>query len=182
MRRGVDCHEGKGVKSNFDECLKKLLVHEGGYVNHPSDPGGMTNLGVTARVWEEWTHHPATEEVMRKLTPADVAPLYKRKYWDAVHGDELPDGVDHCVFDSAVNMGIGRAVKLLQQVMGLHPDGGLGPITLSAVQAHDPKKLVAAYCDVREEFYKSLPTYGTFGKGWMNRVAAVETEASNMVG
>jgi len=170
------------VKRNFEACLKKLLAHEGGYVNHPSDPGGMTNLGVTARVWEEWSHHPATEEIMRNLTAQDVAPLYKRKYWDAVQADLLPDGVDHLVFDTAVNMGVGRAVKFLQQAVGTNPDGALGPVTLSAAVARDPKALIASYCDMREAFYKSLATYPTFGKGWMNRVAAVEAEASNMVG
>ena len=180
MRRSFNHHERKGVKANFDECLKKLLVHEGGYVNHPSDPGGMTNLGVTARVWEEWTHHPATEEVMRKLTPADVAPLYKRKYWDAVHGDELPDGVDHCVFDAAVNMGAGRAVKFLQQAVGVNPDGGFGPVTMSAVQAHEPKDLIAKFCDQREAFYKGLTTFTTFGKGWMTRLASVEKASWDM--
>ena len=168
------------MKTNFDDCLKKLLVHEGGYVNHPEDPGGMTNLGVTARVWEEWTHHPATEEVMRKLTPEDVAPLYKRKYWDAVRGDELPDGVDYCVFDAAVNMGVGRAVKFLQQAVGVNPDGGLGPITMSATQARDPKALIASYCDMRESFYKSLATYPTFGKGWTTRLASVEKTSWEM--
>lgn len=168
------------MKKNFDDCLKKLLVHEGGYVNHPEDPGGMTNLGVTARVWEEWTHHPATEEVMRKLTPEDVAPLYKRKYWDAIHGDELPDGVDYCVFDAAVNMGVGRAVKFLQQAVGVNPDGGIGPITMSAVVAHEPKDLIAKFCDAREAFYKSLATYPTFGKGWTARLASVEKTSWDM--
>ena len=80
------------MKENFDEALKALLKHEGGYVNHPADPGGMTNFGVTKRVWEEWVGHAVDEQTMRGLTPDAVAPLYRQRYWDAVRGDDLPHG------------------------------------------------------------------------------------------
>jgi lysozyme family protein len=99
------------MKSNFSECLEMLLEHEGGYVNHPSDPGGMTNLGVTKRVYDEWIGRESTEEEMRDLTPEDVAPIYKQNYWDRVKGDQLPSGVDWCAFDWAVNSGSGRPAK-----------------------------------------------------------------------
>jgi len=89
------------MKSNFAEALQKILVHEGGFSDHPLDPGGMTNLGVTRRVWEEWTGHPVTVRQMIELTPAKVAPMYRRKYWDKIKGDELPAGVDLVVFDAA---------------------------------------------------------------------------------
>ena len=91
------------MQSNFELCLKKMLAHEGGYVDHKLDPGGMTNLGVTKRVWEEWVGHDVDEKQMRALTPETVAPLYKRKYWDACRADDLVGGVDYCVFDVAVN-------------------------------------------------------------------------------
>ena len=66
------------MKENFDECLKMLLVHEGGFINHPRDPGGITNFGVTKRVWEQWVGRKVTEQEMRNLKPSDVAPLYKK--------------------------------------------------------------------------------------------------------
>ena len=110
---------------NFEKCLFLLLEHEGNFVNHPSDPGGMTNLGVTAANWAMWVGHPVNEKQMRALTPSDVAPFYKRKYWDAIRADELPNGLDYCVFDCAVNSGVGRAVKILQSCVGVNPDGCL---------------------------------------------------------
>ncbi|NDH74160.1 MAG: hypothetical protein EBY53_06475, partial [Rhodobacteraceae bacterium] len=90
------------MKDNFRQALQAVLQHEGGFVNHPKDPGGMTNLGVTKRVWEEWVGHPVGEKEMRALTPVTVARLYKRKYWDAVKADELPTGLDYLMFDFAV--------------------------------------------------------------------------------
>jgi lysozyme family protein len=172
------------MQSNFETCLALLLNHEGGYVNHPSDPGGMTNLGVTARVWEEWVGHPVNEKQMRALTPNDVAPLYKRKYWDACRADELVSGVDYCVFDVAVNSGPGRAIKFLQSVVGVNADGGFGPATLAAVKKaeEDPARLVELYCAKRLEFLQSLKTFETFGKGWSRRVAEVKEKALKMLG
>jgi len=168
------------MQSNFDSCLKHLLVHEGGYVNHPSDPGGRTNLGVTQRVWEEWMLGPVTEDDMRALTPAKVYPLYKRRYWDVVGGDELPSGVDYCVFDAAVNSGPGAAVKWLQQIVGTTPDGGIGPKTLAAVATMPPAAIVEAYQAKRLGFMKSLPTWSVFGKGWERRVNEVADAAAAM--
>lgn len=168
------------MKENFDAALKAVLHHEGGFVNHPADPGGMTNLGCTKKVWEEWVGHPVDEQAMRSLTPADVAPLYKKKYWDAVKGDELPDGVDYIMFDTAINSGPGRAVKFLQGCVGADMDGALGPKTLAAVKAADPKQLVEDYAKRRLSFLQDLPTWGTFGKGWGRRVAEVQNTASTM--
>ena len=160
-----------------------MLAHEGGYVNHPQDPGGMTNLGVTKRVWEEWVGHDVDEKQMRALTPETVAPLYKRKYWDAVRADDLVAGVDYCVFDVAVNSGPGRAVKFLQSSVGVTADGGFGPATLAAVKnaEADPKRLIELYSAKRLEFLQSLKTFETFGKGWSRRVAEVKQAALEMV-
>lgn len=168
------------MKENFDAALKALLKHEGGYVNHPADPGGMTNLGVTKRVWEEWVGHAVDEQTMRNLTPDLVAPLYKKRYWDAVRADDLPSGVDFVVFDCAVNSGVGRASKFLQQAAGVTDDGKIGPGTLQAVMAKDPKDLVDAFCDKRQAFLESLPTFATFGKGWSRRVAEVREQGENL--
>jgi lysozyme family protein len=172
------------MQSNFETCLALMLAHEGGFVNHPQDPGGMTNLGVTKRVWEEWVGHEVDEKQMRALTPETVAPLYKRKYWDAVRADDLVDGVDYCVFDVAVNSGPGRAIKFLQSCVGVTADGGFGPRTLAAVKEaeKDPARLIEMYCARRLEFLQSLKTFETFGKGWSRRVQEVKDKALKMLG
>jgi lysozyme family protein len=171
-------------QSNFEPCLALMLAHEGGFVNHPQDPGGMTNLGVTKRVWEEWVGHEVDEKQMRALTPETVAPLYKRKYWDAVRADDLVDGVDYVVFDVAVNSGPGRAVKFLQSCVGVTADGDFGPATLAAVKKseEDPARLIEMYCAKRLEFLQSLKTFETFGKGWSRRVQEVKDKALKMLG
>ncbi len=170
------------MQSNWQKAFEQMLASEGGYVNHPSDPGGMTNLGVTKRVWEEWVGRESNEKEMRALTPELVAPLYKRKFWDACKCDELPTGVDYLVFDFAVNAGPGRSAKILQTAVGVPADGGIGPITLAAVKAQDPAELIQKFSDAKEDFYRSLNTFETFGKGWLNRVAAVKIKASSMLG
>jgi len=168
------------MKHNWEEALKHILKYEGGYVHHKDDPGGMTNLGVTKRVWEEWTGKSATEADMRSLTPEMVSPLYKKRYWDAVRGDDLPSGVDLCVFDCAVNAGVGRASKFLQQAVGVTADGQIGPMTVAATTAKPAEEVIEAFCNLREAHYKSLSTFATFGKGWMNRLGSVEAESKHM--
>jgi lysozyme family protein len=173
------------MKDNFPKALELLLKHEGGFVNHSQDPGGMTNFGVTAAVWALWVGHPVNEKQMRALTTADVAPLYKRKYWDACNADELISGIDYAVFDFAVNSGVGRATKNLQTCVGLLPDGGLGPVTVATVNLYKGDKartLVEEYCDSRLQFLKTLKTWPIFGKGWENRVTKVKTDALKMLG
>lgn len=173
------------MKGNFDACLTEILHHEGGFVNHPRDPGGMTNLGVTKAVYEAWIGHPVSEQIMRKLTPQLVTPLYKKKYWDVVRGDELPIGLDLCVFDFAVNAGPARAARYLQRMIGAASDGVLGPQTMSVLNQYmaSKKELYAVlyYQDMRRDYYKSLPAYGTFGRGWDRRVNEVENTATKMV-
>jgi lysozyme family protein len=169
------------MKENFDQCLAAVLHHEGGYVNHPKDPGGMTNLGVTKRVWEEWVGHEVDEKAMRALTPADVGPMYRKKYWDKVCGDNLPTGVDMAVFDLAVNSGPRRAAKMLQKVLGVPEDGMIGPKTLEKVASMDVGNLVEDYNAKRLSFLQALPTWETFGKGWGRRVAEVSKDAEKMM-
>ena len=170
---------------NFDAAISHTLQEEGGYVNHPSDPGGMTNLGVTARVWEEWVGHPVDEKQMRGLTKVDVVPLYQRKYWNACRCSELPTGIDLCVFDTAVNSGPGRAVKLLQQCLGVPADGAIGPKTINAASQFTGTALIhliEEYCSARQAFLISLPTFGTFGKGWTARVNRLKDAAIKLLG
>ena len=169
------------MKETWQDALAHVLKSEGGYVNHPSDPGGRTNLGVTQRVWEEWVKHDVDEKQMRELTPDMVAPLYQEKYWQRVKGDELPAGIDYCVFDASVNSGVGRASKWLQEVCGTQPDGVIGPMTLRVAQAIVPTDLVNMYCDKRLAFLKELKTWDVFGKGWERRVEEVRSHALSMI-
>lgn len=168
------------MRTNFESALEKLLIHEGGFVNHPADPGGMTNLGVTKKVWEEWRGQPVDEAEMRSLNPEKVAPLYKAKYWDMVQGDRLPHGVDMCVFDCAVNSGVKRASKLLQRAVGVEDDGVIGRATMAALEALNPDEVIDRFCAERLTFLEALPTFATFGKGWTRRVAQVREESQNL--
>ncbi len=169
------------MQSNWPQSFRLMLASEGGFSNHPSDPGGMTNLGVTKATWENWVGRESDEAEMRGLTPEKVEPLYKKKYFDAVRGDELPMGLDYLMFDFAVNAGAGRAIKTLQTAVGVTPDGGFGPMTMAAVQAVDPVDLIERFSQAKEDFYRSLTTFATFGKGWLNRVADVKVKASAML-
>lgn len=166
------------AKGNFDTCLREVLRHEGGYSNHPKDPGKATNLGVTQKTYEDWVGYKVNEAIMRKLTVAHVQTLYKVKYWDAVHCDDLPLGIDLCVFDFAVNAGPNRAARYLQRMVGAKEDGVLGPHSLSLmsqfVRERGKVEAVMIYQDMRREYYKLLKTYPTFGKGWMKRVRDIE--------
>ena len=167
--------------SNWPAALALVLQSEGNFVNHKNDPGGMTNLGVTRNVWREWVNRDVDEAEMRALTPELVAPLYKTNYWDACKCSDLPRGVDYAVFDSAVNMGPGRAAKLLQAALGVTADGSIGRATIAAATAADPVELLEAFSLGKEAFYQSLPTFATFGKGWLNRVAHVQDAAEQMM-
>lgn len=170
---------------NFDAAFAHTLKEEGGFVNHPKDPGGMTNLGVTKRVWEQWIGKEVDEAEMRALTPTDVKPLYQRNYWNATRCSELPSGLDLCVFDTAVNSGPGRAVRILQNCVGVTADGAIGPRTISAAAQFKDSALICLiedYCSARQAFLISLPTFGTFGKGWTARVNRLREHAIKMVG
>jgi lysozyme family protein len=168
------------MKDNFPKSLAAVLVHEGGFVNNQKDPGGMTNLGCTKAVWQEHCGHEVDEKAMRALTPNDVGPLYKTKYWDKIKGDDLPAGVDYMVFDAAINSGPGRATKWLQACVGVEPDGGIGPKTLAAVRAMDAKQLIDDYSKRRLSFLSDLTTWETFGRGWARRVNEVNAVGLGM--
>jgi lysozyme family protein len=172
------------TKTNFDKCLAVVLHHEGGFVNHPKDPGGITNLGVTKAVYEAWVGYPVTERIMRGLTVSHVQTLYKVKYWDAVRAGDLPAGLDLCVFDFAVNAGPYRSAKYLQRMVGVTEDGKIGPRTLSAVTQYvrgaGLSVAISKFQDMRRNYYRQLGTFPTFGKGWLRRVAEVEASAFKM--
>lgn len=163
--------------ANFERALALVLVHEGGYVDHPADPGGATNLGVTIGTLSDWLGRPATKAEVKALTKAAVAPIYRRNYWNAVRGDELPSGVDYCVFDFAVNSGKGRAIPSLQRALSVADDGKLGPLTLAAATSKDAGQVIERVCADRLSFLRRLSTWPTFGRGWTARVEGVRAEA-----
>jgi len=169
------------MQSNWKQSFELMLKSEGGYANHPSDPGGRTNLGVTQATWENWIGRQSDESEMRSLTAEKVEPMYRKKFWDAVRGDELKIGIDYLMFDFAVNAGAGRAIKTLQTAVGVPVDGGFGPVTMNAVKSFESVKLIERFSQAKEDFYRSLNTFDIFGKGWLNRVETVKAAALKMV-
>ena len=168
------------MKGNFDACFDMVIKSEGGFVNHPRDPGGMTNLGVTRSAWEAYLGRDVSEDDMRSLTPDRVKPFYKAMYWDRIKGDSLPAGVDYAAYDLAVNSGPAKAARFLQEIAGVVADGVIGPKSLEAIQSCDAKETADAICDMRMDFLKGLSTFDTFGKGWTDRVTKVKAKAMSM--
>lgn len=165
---------------NFAKALALVLKHEGGFSDHPKDPGGATMKGVTLANFRRYVKPSATKEDLKKITDEQIATIYKRYYWDAVRGSDLPGGIDYAVFDYAVNSGPDRAIKYLQAVVGAKQDGRIGPDTLAKTRAMLRPTVINDLCDRRMAFLKRLPTWKTFGKGWTSRVSGVRAEALKM--
>lgn len=162
---------------NFPRALSLVLRSEGGWSDNLGDPGGATMKGVTLANFRRYVKANASKADLKQITDEQVATVYRRFYWDAVAGAELPAGVDYAVFDFAVNSGPGRASKYLQAAVGAVQDGRIGPATLGAVKAKPAGVVVDALYDARLVFLRRLPTWPTFGRGWSARVASVRAEA-----
>jgi lysozyme family protein len=169
------------MNDNFDRCLAHVLKHEGGYVDHPDDPGGATNYGITIHTLSDWLQRPATKADVKALTADVVAAIYRGRYWLQASCDRLPAGVDLMVFDSAVNSGVSRATRWLQQAVGATADGIVGPKTLDAVEARDTADTIRDLSRIRGAYYRSLRTFKTFGRGWMRRLGDVTETALDWV-
>jgi len=169
------------MNGNFEQCLALVLKAEGGFVDNPHDPGGMTNLGVTKETWESYIGREVDEQEMRNLGPLDVAPLYRKKYWDLAMCEDMPAGVDYCVFDAAVNSGVSQSIKFVQRALDVVIDGVIGPQTLGAIRQRDTEELIEQICEERLQFLQSLRTWPTFGNGWSNRVTSVQQNALKML-
>ena len=150
----------------FEKALDIVLRHEGGYVNHPQDPGGETNFGVTKRVAQAAGY----DGDMRSIPMDLVRSIYRERYWDKVRGDALSWPVAMVTFDAAVNSGVHRASQWLQRACGSAPDGVIGPMTISAVSAKNPREIARDVCSIRLGFLQTLKTWPTFGRGWSRRV------------
>lgn len=164
------------MQASFAYAMPKILVHEGGKVNHPKDPGGRTNQGVIQRVYDGWRQRRGLPlRSVYEMENYERDDIYKKQYWDAVQGDKLPQGVDYVVMDGAVNSGPSQSIKWLQRALGVTADGVLGQATLGALEViNDMDALIAKILARREQFLRALKTFKTFGKGWMNRVSQVK--------
>lgn len=168
--------------SNFRNSLSLVLAHEGGFVNHPKDPGGPTNKGVTQRVYDAYRDYMhLSRQSVKLILDSEISDIYNKQYWRTIKGDSLPCGLDYAVFDFGVNSGIARAAKYLQRAVGFtddNVDGIIGMVTIAAIEkamSANEELLIAQYCANRLAFLKSLPTFGTFGKGWTRRVMGIRT-------
>ena len=166
------------MKENYPQALKQVLKYEGGYVDHPKDPGGPTNKGITQAVYDNWrkSQNLPTQSV-RAIADSEVAAIYKNLYWDRISGDNLPSGVDFAVFDFAVNSGVSRAAKTLQAVVGVTQDGVIGPATIQAAKTY----VAMSITNRRLAFMQSLSIWSTFGKGWSARIADVKAQIIALV-
>ncbi|MHA6684511.1 glycoside hydrolase family 108 protein [Mesorhizobium sp. A556] len=165
---------------NFERSLSLVLKYEGGWSDHKADPGGATMRGITLATFRRYVEPKATKDDLRRITSAQVATVYRQQYWNAVKGDDLPDGIDFAVFDFAVNSGPGRAAKYLQAIVGAKQDGKIGPDTLAKTRPMVRGTVINDLCDKRMAFLRRLSTWGTFGKGWTSRVSSVRSEALKM--
>jgi len=152
---------------DFNAAFERLIGHEGGYSFHPSDPGGETMFGVTARV----ARASGYLGDMRHLPIETAKDIYRRLYWDAVKADQLPESVRFDVFDAAVNSGAGQAAKWLQRAAGVADDGAIGPVTLAAAAGAGPT-LAPRFNGYRLQFMADLATWPAFGRGWAKRIAS----------
>jgi len=183
------------MEQNFDQCLEWLLEHEGGFVNHPKDPGGITNKGITARTYQQWlaetrdlADHESepwaadvAEALIKNIPTSHVESIYREEYWNRLNCDDLPSGIDWCVFDWGVNSGVGRSARALQKCVEVTADGAIGPMTLKAVKSYDQEDLIEHFFQRRQQFYEGLRTFETFGKGWTRRNQETREQALDLL-
>lgn len=161
------------MRDNFQACLDHVLRHEGGYVDHPRDPGGETNFGISKRSYPN--------ENIKGMTKKRAGEIYRRDYWNAVRGDDLPYGLDLVAFDAAVNSGVSRGAKWVQAAVGAQQDGKIGPATLLRVGKTDTRMAITFACVERMDFLRGLSTWKDFGRGWERRVSDVRQTSLGMV-
>ena len=168
------------VARNFAASLRLTLQFEGGYSDHPADPGGATKYGITQAVLAEWRGRQVSKQEVRDLARSEAEAIYRRSYWDAVGGDELPAGVDAATFDYAVNSGRSRAARVLQKIIGVTADGFVGVDTVARTRSWPAEVIVAHICAERRGFLGRLKIFPTFGRGWLRRVDAIEAFARDL--
>jgi lysozyme family protein len=159
---------------SFESAIKEVLKWEGGesITDDPRDPGGLTKYGISQRAFPSLN--------IRDLTEQQALGIYREHYWNRVRGDDLPEGVDLCVLDCAVNQGVSKAVKLLQRAVGASPDGVLGPSTMNSLRALKPSQVVTRFMQERAAAYLSTKGLDTYGRGWMNRLVDTTVKAARL--
>ncbi|RIA56749.1 glycoside hydrolase family 108 protein [Dichotomicrobium thermohalophilum] len=170
------------MKENFETALRHVLDFEGGYVDHPDDPGGATNLGITRATLARFKGRPVSKAEVRALEVETAREIYRRFYWDPLRCDEMPAGIDLALFDGGVNQGTGRAARLLQSALKVSVDGIIGPVTLRAAQAADSMALLNAFMARRMHAYGRLSRlFRTFGLGWSRRLMAAHSASQALI-
>ncbi len=166
------------MEDRFDRAFDILAVHEGGYVNHPKDPGGATNKGVTQRTYNSFRARQGQgPRDVRDITDLEVEAIYRSQYWATVKADQLPPGLAYCVFDASVNSGPAQAAKWLQEIIGARIDGVVGNETLSKIAGRDVLEIITRYCQMRLAFMRRLKHWPTFKRGWSRRVEEVKKQS-----
>ncbi len=175
-------HIGGGYMTSFDfpGCLAFVLKWEGGYVNNPADPGGATNKGITQTTYNAWRQSQGQPtQSVQAISDVEVQAIYAQNYWHPSGADRVPAALNLAAFDTAVNLGVSRAVRFLEQCVGTTTDGVFGPQTQAAAAACSVSTTAAAYCDAREAYYRALvaqtPSQQVFLKGWLNRLNDLRT-------
>ena len=169
------------MQSTYDEALRRLLTHEGGYSNDAADPGGPTNFGITIGDYRKYVKADATAADVQLMSVDAAKAIYRKRYWDAQRCDDLPAGVDYAVFDYGVNSGIGRSGKVLRRTLKLPDDtSAVTDVVIAAARAANARDLITAICDERLRFLQSLSTWPVFGRGWGRRVSEVRAVALDM--
>lgn len=169
------------MKSTYARAMKGIRLSEGGYVNHPRDPGGATNYGITQAVYDSFRKSRGmSQQSVRLITEPEVNEIYRTQYADKIRYDELPAGIDYATLDGAVNSGVSRGAKWLQSALGVSSDGKIGSQTIGAAAKADAVHTVKSMCAKRMSFLRGLSIFSTFGKGWTSRVARVEAESVSM--
>lgn len=163
------------MSPRFKECLKFVLKWEGGYSNHPADPGGATNMGITQSVYNAWRKSKnLPPQNVKLITKSEIEQIYWEKYWQPLRCDELPKPLDLVVFDSGVNCGIGRAAKWLNQSLNLPAATKISNNTITTAKKLNPIAIARKVLELREKHYKTIvganPKLKVFLKGWMNRL------------
>ncbi len=165
------------AQRNWQACLTAILNEEGGFADNPGDPGGATNMGITRKTLSAWRGEPVSREDVMMLEKNEAARIYREKFWMAIEGDDLPDGLDLVMFDDGVLSGPRTAIRDLQQALGVRVDGLMGPVTRAALLAQPVTEIISLLQAARLVRLKTLPHFVLFGRGWSRRLQRIERQA-----
>lgn len=151
------------------QCLSKEQRKKVGYVNIKQDRGGLTKYGIAIN------SNPEVD--VQNLNLNQAMEVYFRKYWLASKSNLVPYPAQIMHYDVAVNHGVGRAVKMLQEAVGALPDGALGPVTLAKVGSLNPNELLGRLNKMRVDRFHNIvrnnPSQAMFLNGWLRRASEV---------